>query len=629
MGRLSARRGYSLPLLLGVFAVIVGLVVAASLLQGSGGVAHAQSESDGNCDTDGKAIHHEGGDEGTKGIVSTPVGTLDPDTFDYCLEINGSATFTALGMSTDITVSGDGIEDRTLTLHPNGFVKFYFTFPERTGTWNVTLTPSLRPGVVIEPATIPFVTFKNAESCDTHEDTASFAVTTTATSATIVTTAPDEIDLGDHDFDYCLRLQYGPLEQDVAVAIDVTGDDLAPGSGGTVNLVNTSASAMTPSANVLIRLSPGTKSDRTIRLTTRPINIVAWLVAEPVTIDFTTANRSVNRIVPVKFTRDSPTTSFEGVHLRSEVDAWHTSARPTICTSLRTLSDTPVQAPGACSGGTRVIDRDGQPVLVRDHHRAFLDLEHEHEFSAWQQGYHDLRETIRFWPTADGMQPVVAPGEELSLSHFVTTGLDVEALALFVAGAEGDQPALYNVSDRWPSSGSLVDGSFDVGTDNVPVKRIIYLPGGEGRSGPLLRFNVDFDTVNLRQEFGQGGRSNGLHVYVLRASREISFPVRNIFTAGPHWVNILVSPEHTDFLAGISPGERFIMALAWPTGDRPAPTPAPTPDPTPEPTPEPDDQAADLRTALIAALAELEDLDEFPALRMLLEKIVDLLLNQE
>ena len=53
------------------------------------------------------------------------------------------------------------------------------------------------------------------------------------------------------------------------------------------------------------------------------------------------------------------------------------------------------------------------------------------------------------WPAA------VMGQSELALSDFDQDGLEVEALALFVAGDAGSEPALYNVSSRWDASGEV------------------------------------------------------------------------------------------------------------------------------------------------------------------------------
>ena len=64
------------------------------------------------------------------------------------------------------------------------------------------------------------------------------------------------------------------------------------------------------------------------------------------------------------------------------------------------------------------------------------------------------------------------------------TALEVEALALFVAGDAGSEPALYNVSSRWDASGELLAGEIGIGPDNVPVQRVMSLS-----DGATLRFN--------------------------------------------------------------------------------------------------------------------------------------------
>ena len=57
---------------------------------------------------------------------------------------------------------------------------------------------------------------------------------------------------------------------------------------------------------------------------------------------------------------------------------------------------------------------------------------------------------------------------ELALSDFDQDGLEVEALALFIAGDAGSEPALYNASSRWDASGELLDGEIGISAGNVP-----------------------------------------------------------------------------------------------------------------------------------------------------------------
>ena len=117
--------------------------------------------------------------------------------------------------------------------------------------------------------------------------------------------------------------------------------------------------------------------------------------------------------------------------------------------------------------------------------------------------------------------PLVIPDEEetpesseaqetadLSLSDFDQEGLETEVLALFVAGDEGDEPALYNAGDRWDASGSLVEGDVDLGPDEVELQRVMYLPDGD-----VLRLN-DAGALVLKDYFGAGGAGHDLTVWV-------------------------------------------------------------------------------------------------------------------
>ena len=69
--------------------------------------------------------------------------------------------------------------------------------------------------------------------------------------------------------------------------------------------------------------------------------------------------------------------------------------------------------------------------------------------------------------------PVAAQGQ-LSLSDFDREGLEVEALALFIAGDAGSEPALYNVSSRWDASGGfrlLLGFGVPMATWAIPQKQ--------------------------------------------------------------------------------------------------------------------------------------------------------------
>ena len=155
-----------------------------------------------------------------------------------------------------------------------------------------------------------------------------------------------------------------------------------------------------------------------------------------------------------------------------------------------------------------------------------------------------------------------APSQaELSLSDFDREGLETEVLALFVAGDQGGEPALYNASSRWDASGSLVEGDVGIGPDEVALQRVIYLP-----DGGALRFN-DAEALSLKDYFGAGGAGNDLTVWVQTAEGRVSFAASGAHSAGGNYVNFELPPDAKALIAGIEAGERFILSLTRPSAD--------------------------------------------------------------
>ena len=176
--------------------------------------------------------------------------------------------------------------------------------------------------------------------------------------------------------------------------------------------------------------------------------------------------------------------------------------------------------------------------------------------------------------------PAAAQGQ-LSLSDFDREGLEVEALALFIAGDAGSEPALYNASSRWDASGELLDGEIGIGQDDVPVQRIMSLS-----DGATLRFNDADGDLSLKDHFGANGDGSDLTVWVQTAGGSVSFPASGFGSAGGNYINFNVPSNAAAHVAGIGAGDRFILALTRPT-PIPTPSPTPSPTPTPEPTPTP------------------------------------------
>ena len=184
--------------------------------------------------------------------------------------------------------------------------------------------------------------------------------------------------------------------------------------------------------------------------------------------------------------------------------------------------------------------------------------------------------------------PVAAQGQ-LSLSDFDREGLEVEALALFIAGDAGSEPALYNVSSRWDASGELLDGEIGISAGNVPVQRVMALS-----DGATLRFNDADGDLSLKDYFGANGDGSDLTIWVQTAGGSVSFPASGLGSAGGNYINFNVPSNAAAHVAGIAAGDRFILALTRsapapePTATAtPSPTPTPTPTPTPSPTPSP------------------------------------------
>ena len=116
------------------------------------------------------------------------------------------------------------------------------------------------------------------------------------------------------------------------------------------------------------------------------------------------------------------------------------------------------------------------------------------------------------WP--DGAQGQ----SELSLSDFDQDGLEVEALALFVAGDEGDEPALYNVSSRWGRLRRNAGGEIGIGPDDVPVQRV--MSPVRRRYAAVQQYQRPSAEGLLRRE----RRGNDLTIWVQTAGGNVSFP---------------------------------------------------------------------------------------------------------
>ena len=152
---------------------------------------------------------------------------------------------------------------------------------------------------------------------------------------------------------------------------------------------------------------------------------------------------------------------------------------------------------------------------------------------------------------------------ELALSDFNREGLGTDVLALFTAGDQGDEPALYAAAgSRWPASGSLEEGDAGLGQDDAAIVRVVYKAYYQG--GPVLRLNDADAGLALRGYFGSGGDGADLTIWVQTASQTVSFPASGVQSAGGNYVNFDLPSAASDLIGGISSGDRFILAMTRP-----------------------------------------------------------------
>ena len=143
----------------------------------------------------------------------------------------------------------------------------------------------------------------------------------------------------------------------------------------------------------------------------------------------------------------------------------------------------------------------------------------------------------------------------LALSDFDGRGLEFDVLALIRAGS-GSGGTIYASPPRG-AVGALLDGELGLGEDDVPITRI-----RRRQSGTVLQIN-DNGPLHLGNYFGAGGAGADLTLHIQaragRASGAVgtqSGAAGNGYSFGPY------AAAFETILAGISDGERFIVALA-------------------------------------------------------------------
>ena len=146
--------------------------------------------------------------------------------------------------------------------------------------------------------------------------------------------------------------------------------------------------------------------------------------------------------------------------------------------------------------------------------------------------------------------------EEIDAAEFDAAGLEAVVLASF--DAAGSQTLWSDAGSRWGSQGALVAGDVALDDDSSVVR--VMVPN---RNGSLLRLNDDGPLV-MRAFFGSGGDGADLTVWLKTAAGTASFAAGDVRTAGSNYVNFNVPASERAVLAGISAGDRFVLALTRP-----------------------------------------------------------------
>ena len=156
-----------------------------------------------------------------------------------------------------------------------------------------------------------------------------------------------------------------------------------------------------------------------------------------------------------------------------------------------------------------------------------------------------------------------APTATLNLSHFDTTGLDVDALALITVGGT---TTWYSVSPRPTESGSLTDGDLDLGSDDVAITQI-------NRQATSLRI-FDSDAAFSWTNYIASDEGEGMKVF-LQTGPDLSTRVESsaIQTTGATAIRFTIA------VPALAVNDLVIVAIArhLPPGKPDAPVVSPRP----------------------------------------------------
>ena len=172
---------------------------------------------------------------------------------------------------------------------------------------------------------------------------------------------------------------------------------------------------------------------------------------------------------------------------------------------------------------------------------------------------------------------ITVRGVQLVLSDFDDTDLDTTpALALLVRGDASEGSAVWGRGSRAVSGSSLLEGEIDIPPTDEPINQIRFRLDGSGQYGSEQISFHDDGPLSLGTYFESGDGSDlTLWIQTGTGAADIAeIPMSaNFDRGGGNFAVIDVPSQYQSIIAGIDPGDRFIIAMTRP--DAPANT-APT-----------------------------------------------------
>ena len=152
----------------------------------------------------------------------------------------------------------------------------------------------------------------------------------------------------------------------------------------------------------------------------------------------------------------------------------------------------------------------------------------------------------------------------LLLSDFDDTALNTSpALVLLTRGDASEGSSIWGRGVREVSNSRLIDGEFDISPSNEPINQIRFrLDGSSSYGDEQISFH-DNGPLDLRTYFT--GDGNNLTLWIQTSTGVAEIPMGENYDRGGSNFSIFdVPPQYQFIIAGINPGDRFILAMTFP-----------------------------------------------------------------